>query len=183
MVIGYVRVSTAEQNEERQIRALTDAGATKIFSEKLSAKTMDRPRLLEMLEFAREGDTVVVSEFSRLARSTKDLLAIIDRLRDKKVTLKSLTEAFDTNSPTGELMLTMIAAIATFERKIMLQRQMEGIRIAKEQGKYKGRARLRKPPQWEDWKRAYFAREIKTITELARMCKCSNVTVKKWLKE
>lgn len=183
MIIGYVRVSTAEQSEDRQIRALEAAGAQKIYAEKLSARTKDRPKLLEMLDFAREGDTVVVSEFSRLARSTRDLLDIIDGLRKKGVEVKSLTEAFDTTTPTGELMLTMIGAISTFERAIMLQRQREGIRIAKEQGKYKGRARLRKPPQWEDWKRAYFAREIKTITELARMCKCSNVTVKKWLKE
>ena len=101
MMIGYVRVSTAEQSEDRQIRALEAAGAEKIYAEKLSARTKDRPKLLEMLDFAREGDTVVVSEFSRLARSTRDLLDIIDGLRKKGVEVKSLTEAFDTTTPTG----------------------------------------------------------------------------------
>ena len=183
MMIGYVRVSTAEQSEERQIRALQEAGATKIYAEKLSARTKDRPKLLEMLDFAREGDTVIVSEFSRLARSTRDLLDIIDGLRKKGVEVKSLTEAFDTTTPTGELMLTMIGAISTFERAIMLQRQREGIAIAKERGKYKGRARLKKPPQWQEWKAQFYRREIRTIAALARMCGCSNVTVKKWLRE
>ncbi len=183
MMIGYVRVSTAEQSEERQIRALQDQGAEKIFCEQLSAKTMERPKLLEMLDYAREGDTVIVSEFSRLARSTKDLLDIVDRLRSKGVEIKSLTESLDTSTPTGELMLTVIGAIATFERKIMLQRQREGIKIAQEQGKYKGRARLKKPPQWQEWKAQFYRREIRTIAALARMCGCSNVTVKKWLRE
>lgn len=183
MIIGYVRVSTAEQSEDRQIRALEAAGAEKIYAEKLSAKTMHRPQLLDMLDYAREGDTVIVAEFSRLARSTKDLLDIIERLRSKGVAIKSLTEAFDTATPTGELMLTVIGAIATFERRIMLQRQAEGIAIAKEQGKYKGRAKLKKPPEWDELRSAYMTRKIRTVTALARRCGCSTVTVRRWLRE
>ena len=183
MIIGYVRVSTAEQSEERQIRALENAGAEKIFAEKLSARTKDRPKLIEMMDYAREGDTVIVSEFSRLARSTKDLLDIIERLRGKNVEVRSLTEALDTTTPTGELMLTLLGAIATFERKIMLQRQREGIQIAKEQGKYRGRAKKKKPPEWEELRKAYQTRKIPTVTALARRCDCSTVTVRRWLRE
>lgn len=183
VIIGYVRVSTAEQSEERQIRALTEQGAEKIFAEKLSAKTMHRPKLIEMMEFARDGDVVIVSEFSRLARSTKDLLDIIDRLRGKGVDVKSLSESLDTTTPTGELMLTLLGAIATFERRIMLQRQREGIQIAKEQGKYRGRAKKKKPPEWEELRKAYQTRKIPTVTALARRCDCSTVTVRRWLRE
>ena len=135
MNIGYVRVSTMEQHEERQKVELTEkAQVEKIFLDKLSGKDTDRPQLQAMLEFAREGDTVYVSEFSRLARSTKDLLDIVQRLKEKQVQVISLKESFDTSTPAGELAMTMFAAIATFERKIMLERQREGIALAKAQG-------------------------------------------------
>lgn len=99
-----------------------------------------------MIDFAREGDTIYVSEFSRLARSTKDLLNIIQDLREKGVQVISLKENFDTSTPAGELAMTVFAAIATFERKIMLQRQAEGIAVAKAKGVYKGRQKKKSPP-------------------------------------
>ena len=146
MKIGYVRVSTLEQNEERQkIELKEKVGVEKIFTDKLSGKDTNRPGLQTMLDFVREGDTLYVSEFSRLARSTKDLLDIVTKLKEKKVELISLKENFDTNTPAGELAMTLFAAIATFERKIMLERQREGIALAKAKGKYKGRNQKQKP--------------------------------------
>ena len=183
MKIGYVRVSTLEQHEERQKVELTEkAHVEKIFLDKLSGKDTDRPQLQAMLEFAREGDTVYVSEFSRLARSTKDLLDIVQQLKEKQVQVISLKESFDTSTPAGELAMTMFAAIATFERKIMLERQREGIALAKAQGKYRGRREAKKPADWQELVTKYKCREISTVSELVRICGCSRPTVYKWLK-
>lgn len=136
--IAYVRVSTAEQNEARQIEALKKHTIDKWFTEKVSGKNMNRPQLEAMLDYVREGDTVYIHDFSRLARSTKDLLSIVEQLQEKGVHLVSNKENLDTSTPTGKLMLTMIAAINEFERENLLERQREGIAIAKEQGKFKG---------------------------------------------
>lgn len=184
MKIGYVRVSTLEQHEERQKVELTEkAHVEKIFLDKLSGKDTARPQLQAMLEFAREGDTVYVSEFSRLARSTKDLLDIVQRLKEKQVQVISLKESFDTSTPAGELAMTMFAAIATFERKIMLERQKEGIALAKEQGKYRGRREAKKPADWKELVTKYKCREISSVSELVRICGCSRPTIYKWLRE
>lgn len=131
--IAYVRVSTAEQNEARQIEALKKHNIDKWFTEKVSGKNMNRPQLEAMLDYVREGDTVYIHDFSRLARSTKDLLSIVEQLQEKGVHLVSNKENLDTSTPTGKLMLTMIAAINEFERENLLERQREGIAIAKEQ--------------------------------------------------
>ena len=136
--IAYVRVSTAEQNEARQIEALKKHNIDKWFTEKVSGKNMNRPQLEAMLDYVREGDTVYIHDFSRLARSTKDLLSIVEQLQEKGVHLVSNKENLDTSTPTGKLMLTMIAAINEIERENLLERQREGIAIAKEQGKFKG---------------------------------------------
>ena len=183
MRIGYVRVSTLEQHEERQkIELIDKAKVEKIFLDKLSGKNTDRPQLQAMLEFAREGDTIYVSEFSRLARSTKDLLDIVQQLKGKQVQVISLKENFDTSTPAGELAMTIFAAIATFERKIMLERQREGIALAKAQGKYRGRKEKKKPLNWLELVRKYKCREISTVSELVKLCGCSRPTVYKWLK-
>ena len=183
MDIGYVRVSTMEQHEEQQKAELTKkVQVEKIFLDKLSGKDTDRPQLQAMLEFAREGDTVYVSEFSRMARSTKDLLDIVQQLKAKQVQVISLKESFDTSTPAGELAMTMFAAIATFERKLMLERQREGIALAKEQGKYRGRKEAQKPADWQYLVEKYKCREIASVSELVRICGCSRPTVYKWLK-
>lgn len=183
MRIGYVRVSTVEQHEERQrVELVEKAKAEKIFLDRLSGKNTDRPQLQAMLEFAREGDTVYVSEFSRLARSTKDLLDIVQKLKEKQVQVISLKENFDTSTPAGELAMTMFAAIATFERKIMLERQREGIALAKEQGRYRGRQEATKPANWPELVRKFQCREIASVSELVRICGYSRPTVYKWLK-
>lgn len=141
-LIGYARVSTDEQNEARQLAMFEKKGVNKYFIDKLSGKNTNRPQLKAMLDYVREGDTVIVSEYSRLARSTQDLLSIIQQLKDKGVQLISDKEKLDTTTPQGKLMLTMFAALAEFERDVILQRQREGIAIAKKQGKYKGRQPL-----------------------------------------
>ena len=138
MKLAYIRVSTVEQNEARQLEAMRSYGIEKYFTEKVAAKDTNRPKLKELLEFAREGDTIHIHDFSRLARSTKDLLEIVEQLNAKGVHLISNKENIDTSTPTGKLMLTMIGAIAEFERQNMLDRQREGIAIAKKNGKYKG---------------------------------------------
>ena len=160
MNIAYVRVSTVEQNESRQIEALEKHGIEKWFTEKISGKNTNRPELKNMIDFAREGDSIYIHSLDRLARSTKDLLEIVELLQNKKVHLISNKENIDTSTATGKLMLTMIGAIAEFERANMLERQREGIAIAKEQGKYKGRKKIDYPSNWEEVYSKWKNREI-----------------------
>ena len=136
-IIGYARVSTTGQSLEQQLTAL--AGCEKVFNEKVSGSKTDRPQLQAMLEFVRSGDVLKVTKLDRLARNTRHLLEITDQLHAKGVTLQIQNLGIDTATPTGKLMLTMIGAIATFEREIMLERQAEGIALAKAKGVYKGR--------------------------------------------
>lgn len=137
--VAYVRVSTEEQNEERQIENLKKYNIDRWYTEKVSGKDTNRPQLQEMLKYVREGDTVYIHDFSRLARNTADLLKIVEELDNDGVKLVSTKENLDTSTPTGKLMLTMIGAIAEFERANLKERQAEGIAIAKRDGKYKGR--------------------------------------------
>lgn len=184
MKIGYVRVSTVEQHEERQVIELQGkVGVERMFTDKLSGKNTERPALRKMIDFAREGDTIYVSEFSRLARSTKDLLDIVQKLKDKGVQVVSIKENFDTTTPAGELAMTLFAAIATFERKIMLERQKEGIAVAKAKGVYRGRKQKQKPKDWDELVKRYQRRDIRSVAELARVCGCSRSTVYTWLRE
>jgi DNA invertase Pin-like site-specific DNA recombinase len=160
MNIAYVRVSTVEQNDQRQLDALKKHNIDKWFTEKVSAKDTKRPELKAMLDYAREGDTVYIHDLSRLARSTKDLLELVDILQSKKVELVSNKENIDTKTATGKLMLTMIGAIAEFERANLLERQREGIAIAKEQGVYKGRKKIDLPERWEEIYKQYQTRKM-----------------------
>lgn len=139
MIIGYARVSTLEQNIERQEVALRELGCERVFIDKMSGKNIDRPQFNTMMSFVRDGDTLIVSEYNRLSRSTKDLLATIEELETRGVTVKSIKENLDTGTPQGKLILTIFAGLAEFERTLMLQRQAEGIERAKIAGKYKGR--------------------------------------------
>jgi DNA invertase Pin-like site-specific DNA recombinase len=141
-LVGYARTSTTNQKAglEAQRRDLQAAGCAKVFHEELSAIATVRPELDRALDYVREGDTLVVTKPDRLARSTADLLDIAKRLEAKGVMLRILSMNVDTGTPTGKLLLTMLGAIATFERDLMLERQREGIAKAKADGKYKGRA-------------------------------------------
>ncbi|MCT7360202.1 recombinase family protein [Thalassolituus pacificus] len=136
-IIGYARVSTTGQSLTAQLEALSSCD--KVFQEKVSGSKTDRPELVAALDYMRDGDEFIVTKLDRLARNTSHLLEIVDKLNAKGITLKILNIGIDTGTPTGKLMLTMIGAIATFEREMMLERQAEGIAQAKAKGLYKGR--------------------------------------------
>ena len=145
MLLGYIRVSTEEQNEARQVEALMAAGveADNLYIDKRSGKDTDRPKLHELLAFIRKGDTVITESISRIARNTKDLLNIVEQLDAKGVEFVSLKESIDTRSPQGKFMLTVFGAMAELERASILERQREGIAVAKAEGKYKGKPKLK----------------------------------------
>jgi len=140
--VGYVRVSTEEQNEARQLETMRKYGVDEVFTEKASGKNADRKELKKLLSFVRRGDAVIVESISRIARNTKDLLEIVGALQEKGVDFVSAKEAIDTTTPQGQFMLTVFGAMAQLEREQILQRQREGIAIAKAEGKYKGRAKI-----------------------------------------
>lgn len=145
MKIGYVRVSTPEQNTLRQEVLMEQLGVEQIYVDRMSGKDTQRPQLQKMMEFVRRGDTVVVESISRFARNTRDLLELVERLRQKEVGFVSQKEAIDTATPAGQFMLTVFAAVAQLERDYILQRQREGIQLARAQGKYAGRRPMEAP--------------------------------------
>lgn len=181
MQLAYIRVSSLDQNEQRQVEAMQRYGIEKWFIEKISAKDTNRPKLQELLEFAREGDVIHVHDFSRLARSTKDLLNIVEQLTNKGVALISNKENIDTSTPTGKLMLTMIGAINEFERTNLLERQREGIAIAKRNGVYKGRKAVAVPNFGYHYNR-YMSREV-TKAQLAKELGISRPTLDRLIAE
>ena len=146
MKIGYIRVSAADQNTARQEVLMKELGVDEVYIDKASGKSKDnRAQLYTMLEYVRKGDTVIVESISRFARNTKDLLELVEILTKKEVEFVSKKEAIDTTTPTGKFMLTIFGAVAELEREYILQRQKEGIAIAKSEGKYKGRTRKEYP--------------------------------------
>ena len=182
MKIGYVRVSTVDQNEARQVEALKKYGVEKWYTEKVSGKDLNRPKLQEMLDFVREGDTIFIHDFSRISRSVKDLLSLIDLLEAKKVHLVSVKENLDTSTPAGRLMLTMIGAINEFERANLLERQAEGIAIAKAKGKYKGRKAIEINEAFIEGYNKYLARKL-SKSALAKELGVSRPTLDKLINE
>jgi len=136
MRVGYVRCSTADQNEARQLKMMDEQ---KVFCEKASGKNMEREQFKAMMAFVRDGDTVIVESISRIARNTRDLLSLVAGFTEKGVEFVSLKESLDTSTPQGRFMLTVFGALAELERESILERQREGIEIAKAEGKYKGR--------------------------------------------
>lgn len=146
MRVGYVRCSTVEQNEARQMKMMDEQKVEKIFVDKASGKNTERESFKEMMSFVRLGDVVIVESISRIARNTRDLLSIISDLTDKGVEFVSLKENIDTTTPQGRFMLTVFGALAELERENILERQREGIEIAKSEGKYKGR----KPVEYDE---------------------------------
>ena len=143
--IGYIRVSTQEQNTIRQEALMEALGVDEVYIDRMSGKDANRPELQKMMEYVRKGDTVIVESISRFARNTRDLLELVEQLTAKGVEFVSKKEAIDTTTPTGKFMLTVFGAVAELEREYILQRQREGIAIAKELGKYKGRKPISSP--------------------------------------
>lgn len=182
MNIAYVRVSTADQNEARQIECLKRYQIEKWFIEKISASSTNRPKLQEMLSFVREGDCIFIHDFSRMARNTGDLMQLIDQLQERGIQLVSCKESIDTSTATGKLMLTVLAAINEFERSILLERQREGIALAKERGEYHGRKRIEPPPDFPTLVQQLRNGEL-TKTELANQMGVSRPTLNRLLQE
>ena len=163
--LAYIRVSTIEQNTERQIKAIKEhVKIDKWFIDKASAKDKNRKELNQLLNYIRENDTIYIHSLDRLARNTKDLLEIIETLNKQNVELYSIKENFDFNSTSGKFMVTILGAVAEFERNILKERQAEGIAIAKQKGKFKGSKPIKlNEKQFEelyfDWKRDYITQK------------------------
>lgn len=168
MKIGYIRVSTTEQNTIRQEIIMRELGVETLYVEKVSGKDMNRPELQKMLSFARKDDTVIVESISRFARNTKDLLNLIDTLTEKGVEFISKKESIDTATPAGKFMLTVFGAVAELEREYILQRQREGIAAAKSEGKYAGRKRI-EPPNFEVVYEKWWAKEITAVSAMKKL--------------
>ena len=146
--IGYIRISTIDQSTARQELLMEQLGVDEVYIDRMSGKNTNRPELQKMMEYVRKGDTVIVESISRFARNTRDLLELVEKLTVKGVEFVSKKEAIDTTTPTGKFMLTVFGAVAELEREYILQRQREGIAIAKANGVYKGRKSLQ-PPEFE----------------------------------
>lgn len=145
MNIGYIRISTADQNTARQEALMQELGVDQVYIDRMSGKNTDRPELKRMMSFVRSGDTVLVESISRFARNTRDLLDLVEQLTAKQVEFVSKKEAIDTTTPSGKFMLTIFGAVAELEREYILQRQREGIAVAKAAGIYKGRKPIERP--------------------------------------
>ena len=179
--IGYIRVSTVEQNIARQEVIMKKLDVEKIFIDKISGKNMERPMLKEMMGFVRSGDIVVVESISRFARNTRDLLELVDQLVAKGVQFVSMKEKIDTSTPSGKFMLTVFGAVAQLERDYILQSQKEGIAIARANGKYQGRKKIqndRFDEIYEKWKN----NEI-TATQAMKLLNYSKTTFYRRVKE
>lgn len=181
MKIGYARVSTADQNLDRQIDNLTAAGAERIYSEKITGTKADRPEFVSMMKGLRPGDTLIIDSFSRLSRSTKDLLETVEKLQENQVHLVSLKESLDSSTAQGKLMLTMLAALSQFERDMIAERTVDGLKAARARGRMGGR------PKASDKKTAqalklYDAQTL-SIKEISEVTGLSTATINRRVRE
>lgn len=140
MIFGYARVSTQEQNLDRQLDSLKASGAEEIIQEKITGTKADRPELNRLLDKLRKGDVILIADLTRLSRSTKDLFSLVEQIEKKGANIKSLKESWlDTTTPQGKLMFTFMAGISQFERDLISQRTREGLEAARARGKQGGR--------------------------------------------
>lgn len=179
MIIGYARVSTADQHLDRQLDMLNGYGADKIYSEKITGTRKERPELSRMLDELSEGDTVVVESLSRLGRSTKNLIELMELFNERGVNLVSLKESIDTTTPTGKLLFTLISAISQFERDCLAERTKEGLAAARARGRKGGR-----PPTshtaLERVRKLYESKEY-TISEITELTGISKSTLYRYI--
>jgi DNA invertase Pin-like site-specific DNA recombinase len=162
LLFGYIRVSTLEQNAERQEQLILQKYPDQIhtfFRDTASGKTLERPGIQELLKNLRTYDTVVVESFSRISRNTRDLLNLLEQFKQKQITLISLKEDFNFNTSTGKLLLTLLVALTEMERDLLLERQREGIALAKARGAYKGRKSIPIPDNFHQCLQMYLNRE------------------------
>lgn len=178
--IKYIRVSTREQSELRQM--VDAAEYDKIYIDKASGKDTKRPEFQKMMDYIREGDELVVDSYSRLARSTKDLLTIVETLDKKGVRLISQKEGLDTSTPTGKLMLTFFAALYQFQRELILEQQAEGIAACKAAGKPLGRKKIKPDDKFYAAVKKWRNGEI-TAVEAMRQCEMTKTVFYKLVKE
>ena len=139
MIIGYCRVSTAGQSLDRQLDQLTAVGCERVYQEKVSGARKDRPELNRMLDALREGDVVVITELSRLGRTVKGLIELVEKIHQAGADIKSLKEKIDTTSPMGKMVFTVMAAVAEMERDLLRERTAEGLKAARARGRHGGR--------------------------------------------
>ena len=180
--IGYVRVSSYDQNEDRQLEHMD--GLDRIFTDKASGKNTERPKLRELLSYAREGDTIVVHSMDRLARNLDDLRQMVNTQTKRGLRVQFIKENLiftGEDSPMSNLMLSVLGAVAQFERDLIKERQKEGIILAKKRGVYKGRKKSLPPEKIEELKRRVEAKEKKL--HLAREYGISRETLYQYLKQ
>lgn len=182
MIIGYARVSTQDQNLDRQLDALNKAGCERIFNEKMTGTHSARPELQMMLMTLRPGDTLVVESFSRLSRSTKDLLDMVEKLSQLGVHLVSLKEDLDTKTATGKMMLTVMSALSQFERDLIAERTKEGLKAARARGRHGGRPRSGTDKD-RDQAYAMYQANIMSCQEIADRYGVSLSTLNRWIRE
>ncbi|CDT87092.1 recombinase family protein [Vibrio sp. 10N.261.49.A5] len=179
--IGYIRVSSFDQNPDRQLDGIA---TDRTFIDKASGKNIDRPQLEEMLQFAREGDTIIIHSMDRLARNLDDLRTLVRNLTSKGVDIQFCKEKLtftNNDSPMSQLLLSVMGAFAEFERSLLKERQREGIEIAKRKGKYRGRKRALDETQIKDLKARANAGEVRT--NLAKEYGISRETLYSYLRK
>ena len=180
MLIGYARVSTDNQDTAAQVAALEAAGCERIYREKVSGGRWDRPQFLRLLHQLRAGDVVVVWELDRLSRSLRDVLTIMEQLGEAGAGFRSLTEAIDTTTPAGRMMMQMVGAFAEFERAMLRERTQAGVDAARQEGRVGGR-RPKLSPQQQSEIRKMVSEGEKTAASAARLFKVHPATVSRLL--
>ncbi len=181
MIFGYARVSTEEQNLNRQLDQLKEAGAEKIYKEKITGTKKDRPELKKLLDYAREGDTIIITDLTRISRSTKDLISLVEELGARGINIKSLKESWlDTTTAQGKLMFTIMAGLSQFERDLISERTKEGLKSARARGKQGGRPRVDKG----NIERALMLYDLGnvSIADICTMCKISKNTLYNYIR-
>ena len=184
MLLGYARVSTEEQNFDRQIDQLNDFGVSpdNIYCEKMTGTKKDRPVFLKLLEFARKNDTVVISDLTRISRSTKDLISLVEELGNRGINIKSLKESWlDTSTAQGKLMFTIMAGLAQFERDLISERTKEGLKSARMRGKNGGRPAI-KQADIDKALKLYDTKKV-AIQDICSMCQISKNTLYNYIRQ
>lgn len=181
MIIGYARVSTQDQCLDRQIDAIKKAGAERLYTEKITGTKASRPELDKVKEIVRDGDTLVIESLSRLGRSTKDLLSLLDDFQGKGVQVISLKENIDTSTPTGKLLITVLVAISQFERDVIVQRTNEGLQAARARGRKGGRPKAN--PKAVDKAIKLYRSQTHSIREIVTLTGISQATLYRVLNE
>ncbi|MGO9060949.1 MAG: recombinase family protein [Candidatus Binataceae bacterium] len=182
MLIGYARVSTSEQETAAQVTALKAAGCERIYREKASGGRWDRPELQRLLDELRKGDVLVVWKLDRLSRSLRDVLTIMERLAEAKAGFRSLTEAIDTTTPAGRMMMQMVGAFAEFERAMLRERTKAGLEAARRDGRIGGRRPKLTPQQQAEILRMV-SKGNKTAADAARLFGVHPATISRLLSQ